>query len=190
VPDSSNSTSKLNFGKAAVVSGHGVVSTPIVKKGPSTYYYLTLEAFSVGNKRVEFVENSNGSVNGNIVIDSGTPLTFLPHDSYNNLESAVVKLVKLKRVKDPNGFFNLCYSVTLDKYDFPIITAHFKGADVKLHSAGTFISVADGVVCFAFGSNRANFGLFGNLAQRNLLVGYDLQQKTVSFKSTDCTKPF
>jgi hypothetical protein len=190
VPDSSNSTSKLNFGKAAVVSGHGVVSTPIVKKGPSTYYYLTLEAFSVGNKRVEFVENSNGSVNGNIVIDSGTPLTFLPHDSYNNLESAVVKLVKLKRVKDPNGFFNLCYYVTLDKYDFPIITAHFKGADVKLHSAGTFISVADGVVCFAFGSNRANFGLFGNLAQRNLLVGYDLQQKTVSFKSTDCTKPF
>ncbi|XP_045799540.1 aspartic proteinase CDR1-like [Trifolium pratense] len=190
-PESSNSTSKLNFGNAAVVSGHGVVSTPLVKKDSSIFYYLSLEAFSVGNKRVEFVENSNGGVDGNVFIDSGTTLTMLPYDVYNKLESAVVKLVKLKRVNDPHGLLKLCYFVTSDKYDFPIITAHFKNADVKLHPIGTFVPIVDGIMCFAFASTQnTNIGIFGNLAQQNLLVGYDLQQNLVSFKSTDCTKPY
>ncbi|GAU41264.1 hypothetical protein TSUD_349040 [Trifolium subterraneum] len=189
-PELSNSASKLNFGEAAVVSGHGVVSTPMVKRDRMVSYFLTLEAFSVGNKRVEFIEHSNDVVDGNIIIDSGTTLTILPFDIYNNLESAVVELVKLKRVKDPNNILNLCYSITSDEYDFPVITAHFKGADVNLYSIGTFVSVADGVTCFAFASSRDGDSIFGNLAQKNLLVGYDLQKNIVSFKSIDCTKPY
>ncbi|KAL5062255.1 hypothetical protein RYX36_023992 [Vicia faba] len=184
----SNTSSILNFGDAAVVSGDGVVSTPIVIKYPPTFYFLTLEAFSVGNKRIEFGGSSSGRDDeGNIIIDSGTTLTLLPSEVYTNLESAVAELVKLKRVDDPDQFLNLCYSLTSDEYDFPIITAHFKGADVKLESISTFVSVADDIVCFAFQSNE-NGIIFGNLAQQNLLVGYDLQKKTVSFKPTDCTK--
>jgi hypothetical protein len=182
----STTTSKLNFGDVAVVSGDGVVSTPIVKKNPSVFYYLTLEAFSVGNKRVEFGGSASGD-EGNIIIDSGTTLTLLPSDVYTNLESAVVESVKLERVDDPNQTFGLCYSVTSDGYDFPLITAHFKGADVKLHSMSTFVPIADGIVCLAFTSSQIG-AIFGNLAQQNLLVGYDLKQKTVSFKPMDCTK--
>jgi len=189
--ESSNSTSKLNFGEAAIVSGHGVVSTPLVKKDPQIFYLITLKAFSVGNKRVEFAKQSNGSVDGNIMVDSGTTLTTVPSGIYHNLESVVVKLVKLKRAKDPiGGIFNLCYSDTSNKYDFPIITAHFEGADVKLHSISIFVPVADGVVCLALVPSRLNEGTFGNLAQQNLLVGYDLQQKIMSFKPTDCTKQY
>jgi len=192
-PVESNTTSKLNFGDAAVVFGDGVVSTPIVKKDPIVFYYLTLEAFSVGNKRIEFEGSSNGGNEGNIIIDSGTTLTVIPTDVYNNLEAAVLELVKLKRVDDPTREFNLCYSVTSNGYDFPIITAHFKGADVKLHPISLFVAVADGVVCFAFATASGFLpsdvvSIFGNLAQQNLLVGYDLQQKIVSFKPTDCSK--
>ncbi|KAK2379510.1 aspartic proteinase CDR1 [Trifolium repens] len=182
----SNTTSKLNFGDAAVVSGDGVVSTPIVRKDPPSFYFLTLEAFSIGNKRVEIRGSSNGD-EGNIIIDSGTTLTLLPSNDYANLESAVVELVKLKRVDDPNKDFNLCYNVTSDGYDFPLITAHFKGADVKLHPISTFVSIADDIVCLTFVSSEIAT-IFGNLAQQNLLVGYDLKQKTVSFKPMDCTK--
>jgi hypothetical protein len=186
--DESNGTSKLNFGEAAVVSGDGVVSTPLVKNDPPVFYYLTLEAFSVGNKRVEFGGSSEGGGDeGNIIIDSGTTLTLLPADVYTNLESVVAEQVKLDRVDDPNQLLNLCYSVTSDEYDFPLITAHFKGADVQLHSISTFVQVADGIVCFAFQSSQIG-AIFGNLAQQNLLVGYDLQQNIVSFKATDCTK--
>lgn len=76
----SNRTSKLSFGDAAVVSGDDVVSTPIVKKDPIVFYYLTLEAFSVGNKRIEFGRSSNGGDEGNIIIDSGhyPPWCFRP----------------------------------------------------------------------------------------------------------------
>ncbi|XP_004506716.1 aspartic proteinase CDR1-like [Cicer arietinum] len=184
----SNTTSKLNFGDAAMVSGDGVVSTPIVKKDSDIFYYLTLEAFTVGNKRVKFGGSlEDGVVEGNIIIDSGTTLTLLPSDIYSNLESAVAELIHLERVQDPENMLSLCYSVTSSEYEFPIITANFKGADVKLHSLSTFIPIADGIVCFAFISSEIG-AIFGNLAQQNLLVGYDLVQKQVSFKQIDCTK--
>ncbi|XP_012574883.2 aspartic proteinase CDR1-like [Cicer arietinum] len=183
----SNITSKLNFGHAAVVSGHGTVSTPLSNNPKEVFYYLTLEAISVGNERIKFRDPSRGSEEGNIIIDSGTTLTLLPTEIYINLESAVAKLVKLKRARDPNNILNLCYSIPSHKYNFPTITLHFKDADVKLASIGTFIEVADGIICFAFASTESG-AIFGNLAQQNLLVGYDLVKKHVSFKSTDCTK--
>jgi hypothetical protein len=61
-----------------------------------------------------------------------------------------------------------------------------------LHPISTFVRIADDVVCFAFTStnptDKDDIPIFGNLAQQNLLVGYDLKQKTVSFKPMDCTK--
>ena len=73
----SNSPSKINFGDAAVVSGEMVVSSPMVKViGREDYYFLTLEAFSVGNNRIEYGEGTNVSMK-NIVIDLGSPLTML-----------------------------------------------------------------------------------------------------------------
>jgi hypothetical protein len=189
LPSESNTTSKLNFGDAAVVSGDGVVSTPIVRKDLFSFYILTLEAFSVGNKRVD-IKGSPMDVEGNIIIDSGTTLTFLPSDVYAKLKYAMVESVNLKRVDDPNHTFDLCYNVTSNGYNFPLITAHFKGADVKLHSIGTFVRIADDIVCLAFSPSDDETAppIFGNLAQQNLLVGYDLKQKIVSFKPMDCSK--
>ncbi|CAL5192639.1 unnamed protein product [Lathyrus oleraceus] len=186
----SNVTSKLNFGDAAIVSGPGVVSTPIITKNTETYYYLTLESFSVGTKRVEFASSSSSTDaagEGNIIIDSGTTLTFLPSKIYSNLESEVAKVVKLKRVKDPDQLFSLCYALTSEEPKFPLITAHFKGADVVLHPISTFVQVSDGIACFAFQSAQ-DIAVFGNLAQQNLLIGYDLKAKKLSFKPTDCSK--
>ncbi|XP_047159980.1 aspartic proteinase CDR1-like [Vigna umbellata] len=183
----SNTSSRLNFGDAAVVSGEGTVSTPILSIGDATVvYFLTLEAFSVGNKRIKFGSSSSESdVDGNIIIDSGTTLTLLPDDVYSKLESAVAHEVKLKRVKDPSKQLSLCYESSFDDLNAPVIVAHFRGADVKLNAVNTFVEVEERVVCLAFMSSKLAF--FGNLAQINLLVGYDLEKKRVSFKPTDCT---
>ncbi|CAJ1978115.1 unnamed protein product [Sphenostylis stenocarpa] len=185
----SNSTSKLNFGDAAMVYGPGTVSTPLFSHNKQLFYYLTLEGLSVGSNRIEFGSSlltSGGG--GNIIIDSGTTLTFLPEDVYSRLELAVAQDVKLKRTKDPNQVLGLCYEGTLDKLDLPVITAHFSGANVLLYAINTFVEVADGVVCLAFQPSQNNGAIFGNLAQQNLLIGYDLQKNTVSFKHTDCSK--
>ncbi|KAK7278678.1 hypothetical protein RJT34_23713 [Clitoria ternatea] len=184
----SASSSELNFGDAALVSGDGVVSTPIVSHDQKIFYYLTLEAFSVGNNRIEFGGSSSGSTKeGNIIIDSGTTLTLLPGDVYSKLESAVAFGIGLKRVQDPNKLLSLCYETTSDKIDVLAITAHFRGADVALNAVNTFVEIAEGIVCFAFRASE-DASIFGNLAQQNLLVGYDLQKKMISFKATDCTK--
>ncbi|KAK7323950.1 hypothetical protein VNO77_27453 [Canavalia gladiata] len=181
----SNSSSKLNFGENAIVAGPGVVSTPILS-GPDTFYYLTLEAMSVGPKRIELVGSSKAQ-KGNIIIDSGTTLTLLPQDLYTKLESEVVAHIKLKRDPGRDHISSLCYKASLDEIGPPNITAHFTGADVVLNSVNTFISDSNNFTCFAF-FPVPDDAIYGNVAQINFLIGYDLQQKTLSFKSTDCTK--
>lgn len=47
-------SSKMSFGRNAVVSGRGTVSTPMVFKARGTFYHLTLEGMSVGATRLEF----------------------------------------------------------------------------------------------------------------------------------------
>ncbi|XP_059453342.1 aspartic proteinase CDR1-like [Corylus avellana] len=37
-------------------------------------------------------------------------------------------------------------------------------------------------------TTTGEFGIYGNLAQSNFLIGYDIEQMTISFNPTDCTK--
>ncbi|CAL0328759.1 unnamed protein product [Lupinus luteus] len=180
--------SKLNFGKDAVVSGVGTVSTPLFLD--KVFYFLTLEAFSVGNKRVEFGgSSSTRGGSGNIIIDSGTTLTLLPADVYSELESTVENAIKLKRVDSPLPPLSLCYQApSSGEFEVPVITAHFTGADIKLDGLNTFVQVTEDAICFSFAPTNQGISIFGNLAHQNFLVGYDLEKKTLSFKPTDCTK--
>ncbi|XP_050884510.1 aspartic proteinase CDR1-like [Lathyrus oleraceus] len=193
-----NLSSKLNFGDAAIVSGKNVVSTPMVKMSGNNqvdYYYLNLKAISVGRKRISYSGFKNKGINAsthNILLDSGATITFVPRHFYHRLESAIKKMVKLERFHDNTGEYNLCYNTkskkSTSKPKFPIIIAHFSGGDVKLDSKGSFHSLSEGIECFAFFPHKRDLGVFGNNAQVNHLVGYDLKKNIVSFKPTDCSK--
>ncbi|KAM3714728.1 hypothetical protein ACB098_01G359900 [Castanea mollissima] len=189
VPTTSNVSSKLNFGTNGLVSGKGVVSTPLVAKKPSTYYYVTLEGISIGNTTFAYRTSSKASASnvGNMIIDSGTTFTFLPPEFHKDLVSALLKIIHAKRVKDPKGVLSPCFRSKGD-IDIPIITAHFTGADVKLKQINTFSRMDDDLVCFTMIPSPDNLAIFGNLAEINFLVGYDLEAKKVSFKHADCTK--
>ncbi|CAJ1978126.1 unnamed protein product [Sphenostylis stenocarpa] len=178
----SSYSSKINFGDVAVVSGGGTVSTPIIPKGQETFYYLHLEAISVGNKRIEYVSREFA----NIIIDSGTTITFLPKEFYSRVVSAVAAAIPNKPMKIPQKPYTLCYASQFGKLTVPVITAHFKDADVKLYAISTFSTMAPGISCFSFLPGETP--IFGNLAQQNLMVGYDVHQRKVNFKPTDCTK--
>ena len=181
-----NTSSKLSFGSHAVVSGFGTVSTPLEYKRSDTFYNLTLEAMSVGSKRLELSGSSgSGGSKGNIIIDSGSTLTSFPTEFYSKFESAVAEEINFERIDDPSHLLSLCYNNS-DDIDVPNITAHFSGADVQLNPGFTFVSVTYGIACLAFAASEPS--IFSYLAQSNLLVGYDLVEKTISFKPTDCTK--
>ncbi|GMI63557.1 hypothetical protein like AT1G64830 [Hibiscus trionum] len=152
---------------------------------PPTFYFLTLEAISVGTNRINFTDTPFGTDEGNIIIDSGTTLTLFPDDFYSQLESSVSSMINATKVKGPEGL-SLCYDATTD-FAVPNITVHFTDADVELQPLNTFAMVSETVSCFTFAS-IPDFAIYGNLAQMNFLVGYDTEKQTVSFKPTDCTK--
>ncbi|KAL6323603.1 hypothetical protein AAG906_039194 [Vitis piasezkii] len=180
-------TSKIIFGPEAEVSGSDVVSTPLVTKDDPTYYFVTLDGISVGDKLFPFSSSSPMATKGNVFIDAGTPPTLLPRDFYNRLVQGVKEAIPMEPVQDPDLQPQLCYrSATL--IDGPILTAHFDGADVQLKPLNTFISPKEGVYCFAMQPIDGDTGIFGNFVQMNFLIGFDLDAKKVSFKAVDCTK--
>jgi hypothetical protein len=186
-----NTSSKLIFGHKAIVSGMGTVSTPLVQGIINSFYYTNLEAFSVGDIIIKLELSTYGpNKQANTIIDSGSTLTYLPYAIYSRLESAMAAMIKLKRTKDPTQQMSLCYKTTSKMLDVPTIIAHFSGADVHLKAVNTFIQIDHEVMCFAFVTNKFYPGVvvFGNIAQQNFLVGFDLQKNIVSFKPTDCTK--
>ncbi|XP_057766814.1 aspartic proteinase CDR1-like [Salvia miltiorrhiza] len=191
---SSNVSSKISFGSSAVVAGPNVVSTPIVKKSPDTFYYLTLEGMSVGENRVNYAASGAAAAaaeggEGNIIIDSGTTLTFVPQEIYEGVEAALTEAITAERATDPQGTFGLCYRVGGGGggIDAPPVTAHFTGADLELPAASVFVEVEEGIGCLTVVPSQ-DLAIFGNLHQMNYHIGYDLVKNEVSFLQTDCTK--
>nr|XP_043611737.1 aspartic proteinase CDR1-like [Erigeron canadensis] len=185
--DSTEKSSKMIFGNIDI--GPGFVSTPLVPKLPKTYYYVTLEGVSVNDERFDIRDNSSSQTSlpkGNMIVDSGTTLTMLPRNIYHEVKAAVKNAVNLRTMKDPQKSLNLCYRAT-KVTNVPKVTMHFDGADVELGKDNIFVTVSKHIICLAFGPTT-DLAIYGNLAQMNFFVGYDLQNKMVSFKPTDCEK--
>ncbi|KAK4738372.1 hypothetical protein R3W88_002069 [Solanum pinnatisectum] len=64
---------------------------------------------------------------------------------------------------------------------------HFIAADVPLSKENIIWPTGQGIWCLAFRPTEDQ-AFYGNVAQTNFLVGYDLDKMIVSFKATDCTK--
>lgn len=176
----------IRFGEESDVSGEGVVTTPLVSQEDQTSYLVTLEGISVGDTFVVF-NNSEMLSKGNIMIDSGTPATYLPQEFYDRLVEELKVQSNLRPIEDdPDLGSQLCYRSETN-LEGPILTAHFEGADVPLMPIQTFIPPKDGVFCFAMAGTTDGEYIFGNFAQSNILIGFDLDRRTVSFKPTDCT---
>ncbi|KAA8528180.1 hypothetical protein F0562_035569 [Nyssa sinensis] len=184
LPRTVNSASKLKFGTDAVLSGQGVVSTPLISRGSGTFYYLTLEAVSVGDKRIENRMDPNNE--GNIIIDSGTTLNLLEPNFYNDIVAAIREAIStLNPVQDPQGNYDLCYDKnSLSMAPETAIVYHFTGADVTLKRLNTFREL-NTVSCLAM-LPSTRLSVYGNVAQVNFQVLYDLKMKQVSFAPADC----
>ncbi|PON56675.1 Aspartic peptidase [Parasponia andersonii] len=199
ISSSSDLSSKINFGSKGLSSGPGVVTTPLLSKASKSFYYLVLQGISVDNKRLFFTStnalssssrtNFWGSFKGNIIIDTGATLSYLPSNLYYQLESAMRKAVGLPEIKDPTKVLSLCYNTNQSDVGnlLPTVTFHFKGADLNLKAFNTFLRIKQDILCLAF-LKTEGIAVFGNVAQMNHLVEYDLKRKVVSFKPTDCTK--
>ncbi|KAE9621355.1 hypothetical protein Lal_00016947 [Lupinus albus] len=176
--------SVMSFGSGSEVVGDGVVSTPLITKEFKPFYYVTLQGISVGDTYLSFDSSSKG----NIIIDSGVTISYLPQKFHQQLFDEVKKQVPMDPITDDPQIGNrLCYRRQTNLQE-PIITTHFEGADIQLTPIQTFYQANDGVFCFGIESIDSNLGFYGNHLQTNYFVGFDLEREVVSFKATDCTK--
>lgn len=186
--------STINFGISRELSGTGVVTTPLVQMSPrGTFYYVSLQGISISNKRLDGHESAGAEftpkflTEGNMIIDIVSLMTTIPSSLYQWLDYTLRYEMNLVIVPDPTQNQNLCFT-TAEAWSFPIITLQFKNADIVLNSSNYFVQTGQSIFCLAIRSSMNNdVGILGNLAQRNLLVGYDLESKTVSFKPSDCS---
>ncbi|XXG43952.1 hypothetical protein AAC387_Pa01g3869 [Persea americana] len=184
VPFTKNTaSSRIDFGDSAVVSGNGVVSTPLIsRQGRETYFFLTLQKITIGTNSISLPQ----AAQGNIIIDSGTTLTYLPTSVYQQLLSALKNAINLQPVQDPSQTgLELCYQSGTGS-NIPDLKFGFDGAEVVLGFLNTFIQVDQNVACAAFGPSQS-LPIYGNVAQQNFKIGYDLPNMKVAFQPTDCT---
>ncbi|PHU08753.1 hypothetical protein BC332_20613 [Capsicum chinense] len=182
----SNATSHISFGDYAVVSGPGVVSTPLIPG--QSLYYLTLESISIGNKIFPFKSSKiSSNTQGKILIDSGTLLTYFPHKFYAKLEKTLVASINATRKHDTSGFFNVCYASKNDIINAPKIVAHFTNADVELSLANVFTQMDESLIFLTMLPDEA-FATFGNLAQANFLIGFATDYNFTEFEKIQFKK--
>ncbi|CAM8938143.1 unnamed protein product [Rhodiola kirilowii] len=177
--------SHIYFGQNAVVHRPGTIRVPLVNKQPLTYYFVTLEALTVGMMKIELIGRSGTIEEGNIIIDSGATMVKFPRHVYTKIKRAVTMQTNANPVPDPSPIYDLCFEK--ETVQFPSIVAHFRGGDVPLKQYNIFLDVR-GVKCLAFGVSEAGFSVYGSLAQQNFMIGFDKISRTVSFKPFDCTK--
>ncbi|WMV36640.1 hypothetical protein MTR67_030025 [Solanum verrucosum] len=64
--------------------------------------------------------------------------------------------------------------------DAPISITHFTNVDLELSPSSPFAQVEEGLVCLTI-LPADEIAIFGNLAQGNFLIGYDLEDNKVFF---------
>ncbi|XWS10372.1 hypothetical protein CRYUN_Cryun39dG0071700 [Craigia yunnanensis] len=173
VPLSAKSSSKLIFGQEAIISQPGAVSTPLITKNPPTVYFLTLEGVSIGDKTAQAASSQ-----GNIIIDSGTTLAILESNFYNSIETMVKEAIGAEPVQDSSGAYSLCYGAETN-INVPEMVFHFTGADLRLQPVNIFAVNGDLLYMLIVDNDTNSLSIFGNSAQINFQVEYDLQKKTL-----------
>ncbi|CAN1765345.1 Aspartic proteinase CDR1 [Linum perenne] len=146
--------------------GNNVVSTPLFSSTqlPTFFYLLQLDFVSVGATIIPFTGASSRGSLENIIIDMGVPYTVVPTDFLSEFTTAFEALaIGGNKTNDPEG----------------------GGADLRLTPVNVLIPVSDTVSCLAFLGND-DISIYGSSAQKDFLVGFDLVDRTVSFKPTDC----
>ncbi|KAJ6410582.1 hypothetical protein OIU84_007347 [Salix udensis] len=168
-------------GDIALTSKEEMHFTPLLNSPMyPNYYYIGLEAITVGNVRATEVPASLSEFdslgNGGMKMDSGIAYTHLPKPFYSQLLSILQSTINYPR---DNGMemktgFDLCYKVpcpnnnTLsDDHLLPSITFHFLNN-----------SMDDG--------DDGPAGVFGSFQQQNVEVVYDLEKERIGFQPMDC----
>lgn len=132
-----------------------------------------------------------------MVIDSGSTLTHLASRFYKKVEALVREAIGIEAVKNPPDPYSLCFQhhdfTSLMKHKLSTFVVHFKDADVSLNpDHNLFVQNLllqkpnQSLFCFAMVPIEGKISVYGDVAQINFEVEYDLEARKVSFAPRDC----
>ncbi|KAJ7559792.1 hypothetical protein O6H91_04G101700 [Diphasiastrum complanatum] len=187
-----SSSSSLIFGADAFPSA--AVTTPLIYNSRiPTFYYASVTGISINGVALNIDVSKlqlTSSGSGGLIIDSGTTLTYLESSVYSALTDGFLKSAKnLRRaggVQDLDTCFDL--SGTDSSSAIPTISFHFQGGvTVDLPSSNILIEVDNkGIYCLAFSDSDFGMSIFGNVQQQTFRIGFDRDNKLLSFSSSQC----
>lgn len=199
--DHANNGSKIVLGNKAVPRDIPLTWTPLfinpVNPSDSTFYYLGLQAVSIGVKRLTLPSNLttfDGQGNGGTIIDSGTSVTHFPHSIYKQIVGVFGSQIRYRRSPryEVDTRLGLCYNVSGVQYiRWPKFAFHFNGgSQMVLPDENAFIYVSDDVFCLAMlnGGIAVNGPavLIGNFQQNNFYILYDREKNRLGFTQRAC----
>lgn len=205
-----NISSPLVIGDLAISSNDHLQFTSLLKNPMyPNYYYIGLEAITVGNATAIQVPSSlrefDSHGNGGMIIDSGTTYTHLPGPFYTQLLSMLQSIITYPRAQEQEARtgFDLCYRIpcpnnVITDHDhlLPSIAFHFSNnVSLVLPQGNHFYAMgapsnSTVVKCLLLqnmdDSDSGPAGVFGSFQQQNVKVVYDLEKERIGFQPMDC----
>lgn len=94
--------------------------------------------------------------------------------------------INFPQVQHPfKNHLDLCYEIGTNNNAVnvvPDLQFGFDGGKVVLRPLNTFLLIAQSVICAAFLDSKSSDSTFGNVAQQNFKVRYDLPNMKVTFQ--------
>ncbi|CAN1271764.1 Aspartic proteinase CDR1 [Linum perenne] len=156
-------------------------------------YFLFTKTTSTMHFGQNAVVSGNDVVSTNLFSSDLTPTFYMIELRSVTVGNTTIPFAGVPLQSSGNIIVDSGTTLTIVPTDFLVefsaaVEAQVTGANRTSDPQG-FLSLcySDTVICLAFYGND-DVSIYGNLAQQDFLVGYDLQKRTVSFKHTDCTK--
>ncbi|KAL9228672.1 hypothetical protein vseg_004225 [Gypsophila vaccaria] len=158
------------------------MTTPLL---PSEHgvYYLNLTGISIDGSNIDlppgiFEKSADETSSSGFIIDSGTTYTTLRAEAFDMLVTGILHVMR-RHVPESTKHFELCYK---DVNDAPEVVFQFSGLDYVICDANLWIK-HQGLYCLAMirlKENQGNVSILGFHQQRNVQVGYDLENNLLS----------
>ncbi|XP_042415206.1 probable aspartic protease At2g35615 [Zingiber officinale] len=179
--------SRLFLGRSNTTVAGKVTVTPFMTQ--DNFYAVQLNSISLpGVFDIKYLTRRSKLRAGNIIFDSGTAMTVLDNQVLDELVWELKNYVTLPIV-EPERKFKLCFDVqsTEQEEELPGLLFSFAGelGNFTVSPKNLFTWFGPHVKCMVIlGTN--DIQVFGNIMQKDVLVGYDLEKMELTLTEKNC----
>lgn len=186
----SSSSSTLDFNSAP--PSDAIVASMVKNPKIDVYYYVDLTGIFVGGQKLAIppsVFQVDGNGRGGVIVDSGTAITRLQSQAYEQLRNTFARFTTHIPSAGSFSLFDTCYDLSsMTTVSVPTVAFEFTGGKRLPLKATNYLIPVDGSgkFCLAFASTSSALSIIGNVQQQGTRVSYDIVNKKIGFSLDKC----